>query len=189
MPLDPIKEWLWQSEENNLDDAGKEIENLFNNLSGIGEILFKKISALAISLQIGRILAFTVRKEEVSVSRLFIEIPILGFFLFLNAGHTMEAVLLHFRWFIPYILKREKQMSECTGCRYLIKIQQPCTGSVIKQVQTILKHGKKPGKKCLSRLLLEVILYIPIPQLLRLPENINEYILAGFLQKEKGKDW
>ena len=77
-------------------------------------------------------------------------------------------------------------MSECTGCRSLIKIQPPCTGSVIKQVQIILKHGKKQEKNaCISALGGDPVYTYSATA--PLPENINEYILAGFLRKKKVK--
>ena len=69
----------------------------------------------------------------------------------------------------------------------MIKIQQPCTGSVIKPVQIILKHGKQTGEKMPVSVALGGDPVYTYSATAPLPENIDEYILAGFLRKKKVK--
>jgi len=128
--------------QKDLQTTGKEIEKVFASLSGISGSFINKIIKLPDLIKLS-VLFLRNPHSKGNASRLFITIQISEFCRYLNAGLMMPTDLSHFQWFIQYILRQPVLMSECTGCRFLIKRQQVCTGSCIRPVQTILKHGKE----------------------------------------------
>jgi len=78
-------------------------------------------------------------------------------------------------------------MSECTGCRSSTPILLPCTGNGIRQVPNHFEAWKtKRGKMPVTVTLGGDPVYA-YSSTAPLPENINEYILAGFLRKKRVK--
>ncbi len=77
----------------NLDDTGKEIDELFDNLSASRRQHYSGNFQYCHHSYVWQVSCHQEAVEEASASRLSIKIRTSVFFLFLNAGHTMVAVL------------------------------------------------------------------------------------------------
>ena len=170
----------------NLDDAGREIENLFENVSTGKESFFKKLSALPSLFNIAGILPTRINRKGKCQQRIHRDpdlgiLPVLkcwphdgGRFITLPMVHTMHP----------------ETGSTNVGMYRMQVLDKNTTAMHWQRHKTGANHfeaWKAAGKKMPVTVALGGDPVYTYASTAPLPENINEYILAGFLRKKKVK--
>lgn len=170
----------------NLDDAGREIESLFENVSTGKESFFKKLSALPSLFNIAGILPTRINRKGKCQQRIHRDpdlgiLPVLkcwphdgGRFITLPMVHTMHP----------------ETGSTNVGMYRMQVLDKNTTAMHWQRHKTGANHfeaWKAAGKKMPVTVALGGDPVYTYASTAPLPENINEYILAGFMRKKKVK--
>jgi 4-hydroxy-3-polyprenylbenzoate decarboxylase len=171
---------------NNLDDAGRELENLFYNVSTGKESFFKKLSALPSLFNLAGILPARIKRKGKCQQQIHRDpdlgiLPVLkcwphdgGRFVTLPMVHTMHP----------------ETGSTNVGMYRMQVLDKKTTAMHWQRHKTGANHfeaWKAAGKKMPVTVALGGDPVYTYASTAPLPENINEYILAGFLRKKKVK--
>jgi 4-hydroxy-3-polyprenylbenzoate decarboxylase len=170
----------------NLDDVGVEIENMFNNLSGNRDSLIEKISALPFLFKLSGLLP-SLLKHRGKCQDVIYRNPDLGILPVLkcwpyDGGRFITLPMVH--TIHPETGKTNVgmyRMQVLDGNTTAMHWQRHKTGA--NHFEAWKKYG---GKMPVSVALGGDPVYA-YSATAPLPENINEYILAGFLRKKKVK--
>ncbi|HZY26492.1 MAG TPA: menaquinone biosynthesis decarboxylase, partial [Bacteroidales bacterium] len=168
----------------NLDDAGNELENLFNNVSVSKETFFRKIAALPSLLKLGRYLPSRIRRKGICQQQIH-RVPDLDIFPILkcwphDGGRFITLPMVH--------TKHPETGSTNVGMYRMQILNKNTTGMHWQRHKTGANHfeaWKKTGEKMPVSVALGGDPVYAYSATAPLPENINEYILAGFLRKKK----
>ena len=168
----------------NLDDAGNELENLFNNVSVSKETFFWKIAALPSLLKLGRYLPSRIRRKGICQQQIH-HVPDLDIFPILkcwphDGGRFITLPMVH--------TKHPETGSTNVGMYRMQILNKNTTGMHWQRHKTGANHfeaWKKTGEKMPVSVALGGDPVYAYSATAPLPENINEYILAGFLRKKK----
>ena len=187
MPMALINEWLWLSAEQILMMQGRRLMNYLKIFLTAGGTFLKKLSALPSCNTSGRISCHPGAEAEESASRLSIKILTLEFFLFLNAGHTMVAVLLPFLLFIHIHPETGKTNAGMYRMQILDKNTTAMHWQRHKTGANHFEAWRKKGEIMPVSVSLGGDPVYAYSATAPLPEGIDEYILAGFLRKKRVK--
>jgi 4-hydroxy-3-polyprenylbenzoate decarboxylase len=168
----------------NLDDAGIEIENLFNNVSIRKETLFRKIATLPSLLKLGGFFPSRIRRKGICQQQIH-HVPDLDIFPVLkcwpyDGGRFITLPMVH--------TMHPETGSTNVGMYRMQILDKNTTGMHWQRHKTGANHfeaWKKTGKKMPVSVALGGDPVYAYSATAPLPENINEYILAGFLRKKK----
>lgn len=171
---------------NNLDDAGTEIENLFNNVSVNKESFFKKLSALPSLFNLAGILPSRSERKGKCQDQIHEE-PDLGILPVLKCWPHDGGRFIT----LPMVHTRHPETGSTNVGMYRMQILDKNTTAMHWQRhKTGANHfeaWKKSGRKMPVSVALGGDPVYTYAATAPLPENINEYILAGFLRKKKVK--
>jgi 4-hydroxy-3-polyprenylbenzoate decarboxylase len=171
---------------NNLDEAGKEIESLFKNVSYNKETFLKKLSTLPALYKLARL--FPVRlKRKGKCQQQINRIPDLGVLPVLkcwphDGGRFITLPMVH--------TIHPETGSTNVGMYRMQILNKDTTAMHWQRHKTGASHfeaWRKTGKKMPVSVALGGDPVYTYAATAPLPENINEYILAGFLRKKKVK--
>lgn len=171
---------------NNLNDAGEEIESVFNTLSDNNGSFFKKILRLPKLL---RLLTYLPSKTSAKgrCQQVILRIPDLGILPVLkcwphDGGRFITLPLVH--------TVHPDTGKTNVGMYRMQVLDKQSTGMHWQRHKTGANHfdaWKKTGRKMPVSVALGGDPVYTYAATAPLPENINEYILAGFLRKKKVK--
>jgi 4-hydroxy-3-polyprenylbenzoate decarboxylase len=168
----------------NLDDAGNEIETLFNNLTDSGVNFFKKISALPELIRLAGILPSRQRKKG-SSQQVIHRIPDLGILPVLKCWPYDGGRFIT----LPMVHTVHPETGKTNVGMYRMQILDKNTTAMHWQRHKTGANHFEAWKKTGMRMPVSVALggdpVYTYSATAPLPENINEYILAGFLRKKK----
>lgn len=171
---------------NNLDDAGTEIENLFNNVSVNKESFFKKLSALPSLFNLAGILPSRSERKGKCQDQIHKE-PDLGILPVLKCWPHDGGRFIT----LPMVHTRHPETGSTNVGMYRMQILDKNTTAMHWQRhKTGANHfeaWKQSGRKMPVSVALGGDPVYTYAATAPLPENINEYILAGFLRKKKVK--
>ena len=171
----------------NLNDTGREIEKIVTSVSGNTSGFFGKISKLPDLFKLSGIFPSRISGKG-KCQQVIHQDPDLGILPVLKCWpYDGGTVSLLFQWSIHFTLKQERQMSECTGCRYSIRNTTGMHWQLHKTGANHFEAWKNTGKKMPVSVALGGDPVYTYSATAPLPENIDEYILAGFLRKKKVK--
>jgi 4-hydroxy-3-polyprenylbenzoate decarboxylase len=170
----------------NLDDAGNEIENLFNNVSINKESFFKKLSALPSLFNLAGILPSRTRRKGKCQQQIHKE-PDLGILPVLKCWPHDGGRFIT----LPMVHTRHPETGSTNVGMYRMQILDKNTTAMHWQRhKTGANHfeaWKIAGRKMPVSVALGGDPVYTYAATAPLPENIDEYILAGFLRKKKVK--
>ena len=170
----------------NLDDAGTEIENLFNNLTDSGVSIFKKLAALPSLIQLAGILPSRQRKNG-SCQQVIHRIPDLGILPVLKCWPCDGGRFIT----LPMVHTIHPETGKTNVGMYRMQILDKNTTAMHWQRHKTGANHFEAWKKTGKRMPVSVALggdpVYTYSATAPLPENVNEYILAGFLRKKKVK--
>jgi 4-hydroxy-3-polyprenylbenzoate decarboxylase len=167
-----------------LDDAGTEIENLFNNISNNKETFFQKLSAMPALIRLGRLLPSRIKRKGICQQQIH-RTPDLGILPVLkcwpyDGGRFITLPMVHTR--------HPETGSTNVGMYRMQVLDKNTTAMHWQRHKTGANHfeaWRKAGKKMPVSVALGGDPVYTYAATAPLPENINEYILAGFLRKKK----
>jgi len=170
----------------NLDDAGQEIESLIGIVPDSSASLFKKLSSLPYLFKLAGFLPSNLRRRGIC-QQVIHSIPDLGIFPVLkcwpfDGGRFITLPLVH-------TIHPETGKTNVGMYRMQI-LDKNTTGMHWQRHKTGANHfeaWKKTGRKMPVSVALGGDPVYTYSATAPLPENINEYILAGFLRKRKVK--
>ena len=168
----------------NLDDAGIEIENLFKNVSYNKETFFKKLSTLPSILKLARLFPSRIRRRG-KCQQIIHWIPDLGILPVLKCWPHDGGRFIT----LPMVHTRHPETGSTNVGMYRMQILDKNTTAMHWQRhKTGANHfeaWKISGKIMPVSVALGGDPVYTYAATAPLPENINEYILAGFLRKKK----
>ena len=171
---------------NNLDDAGAEIENLFNNASSDKTSLFKKLSALPSLINLAGLLPARI-KGKGKCQQQIQKNPDIGILPVLKCWPHDGGRFIT----LPMVHTRHPETGKTNVGMYRMQVLDKNTTAMHWQRhKTGANHfeaWKKAGKKMPVSVALGGDPVYTYAATAPLPENIDEYILAGFLRKKKVK--
>jgi 4-hydroxy-3-polyprenylbenzoate decarboxylase len=171
---------------NNLDDAGAEIENLFNNASFGKTGLFKKLSALPSLINLAGFLPSRMKRMGKCQQQIYKD-PDLGILPVLKCWPHDGGRFIT----LPIVHTRHPETGNTNAGMYRMQVLNKNTTAMHWQRhKTGANHfeaWKKAGKKMPVSVALGGDPVYTYASTAPLPENIDEYILAGFLRKKKVK--
>jgi 4-hydroxy-3-polyprenylbenzoate decarboxylase len=170
----------------NLDEAGRELENLFNNVSYSKETFFKKLATLPALFNLAGILPSRVKRKGICQQQIH-RIPDLGILPVLkcwphDGGRFITLPMVHTR--------HPGTGSTNVGMYRMQILDKNTTAMHWQRHKTGANHfeaWKRTGKKMPVSVALGGDPVYTYAATAPLPENIDEYILAGFLRKKKVK--
>jgi 4-hydroxy-3-polyprenylbenzoate decarboxylase len=170
----------------NLDDAGTEIENLFSTLTDNGGSIFKKLSSLPSLLRLARILPSRLRRKG-SCQEVVKMDPDLGILPILKCWPYDGGRFIT----LPMVHTVHPETGKTNVGMYRMQVlDKNTTGMHWQRHKTGANHFEA-WKKCGRKMPVSVALggdpVYTYAATAPLPENINEYILAGFLRGRKVK--
>jgi 4-hydroxy-3-polyprenylbenzoate decarboxylase len=168
----------------NLDDAGEEIENLFNNMTGTGGSFLKKISALPALIRLSGLIPSQQRKKG-TCQQVINRSPDLGILPVLkcwphDGGRFITLPMVH--------TIHPETGSTNVGMYRMQILDSKTTGMHWQRHKTGANHfeaWKKAGRIMPVSVALGGDPVYTYSSTAPLPENINEYLLAGFLRNKK----
>jgi 4-hydroxy-3-polyprenylbenzoate decarboxylase len=168
----------------NLDDAGNEIEDLFKNVSKRKETFFGKIGALPSLLKLGGFFPSHVRRKGRCQQKIQY-VPDLDIFPVLKCWPYDGGRFIT----LPMVHTIHPETGNTNVGMYRMQIlDKNTTGMHWQRHKTGANHfeaWKKTGKKMPVSVALGGDPVYTYAATAPLPENINEYILAGFLRKKR----
>lgn len=168
----------------NLDDAGIEIENLFKNVSYNKETFFKKLSTLPSIFKLARLFPSRIRRRG-KCQQIIYRIPDLGILPVLKCWPHDGGRFIT----LPMVHTRHPETGSTNVGMYRMQILDKNTTAMHWQRhKTGANHfeaWKISGKIMPVSVALGGDPVYTYAATAPLPENINEYILAGFLRKKK----
>ncbi len=170
----------------NLDDAGAEIEKLFNDLADNRNSLFEKLSALPFLFRLSGLLPKAL-KQRGKCQRVIHKNPDLGILPVLKCWPYDGGRFIT----LPMVHTVHPETGKTNVGMYRMQVLDKNTTAMHWQRhKTGANHfeaWKKSGKKMPVSVALGGDPVYAYSATAPLPENINEYILAGFLRKKKVK--
>jgi 4-hydroxy-3-polyprenylbenzoate decarboxylase len=171
---------------NNLDDAGREIESLFTNVSVNRDSFFKKLSALPSLFSLAGILPSLTNRKGKCQQKIHKD-PDLGILPVLKCWPHDGGRFIT----LPMVHTRHPETGSTNVGMYRMQILDKNTTAMHWQRhKTGANHfeaWKAAGKLMPVSVALGGDPVYTYSSTAPLPENINEYILAGFLRKKKVK--
>jgi len=169
-----------------LDDAGVEIENLFSKLTGNSGSIFKKLSSLPSLIRLAGILPSRLHRKG-SCQEIIHMDPDLGILPVLKCWPYDGGRFIT----LPMVHTVHPETGKTNVGMYRMQIlDKNTTGMHWQRHKTGANHFEA-WKKCGKRMPVSVALggdpVYTYAATAPLPENINEYILAGFLRGRKVK--
>ncbi len=168
----------------NLDEAGAELENLFNNVSYNKETLFQKLSTLPALFKLTGLLPSRIKRKGQCQQQIH-RIPDLGILPVLKCWPYDGGRFIT----LPMVHTRHPETGITNVGMYRMQILDKSTTAMHWQRhKTGANHfeaWKTKGKKMPVSVALGGDPVYTYAATAPLPENINEYILAGFLRKKK----
>ena len=169
---------------NNLDDAGMEIENLYKNISSGKESFFQKLSTLPDLFKLAGLLPSRIKRKGKCQQQIHRN-PDLGILPVLkcwphDGGRFITLPMVHTR--------HPETGSTNVGMYRMQVLDKNTTAMHWQRHKTGANHfdaWKLTGKKMPVSVALGGDPVYTYAATAPLPENINEYILAGFLRKNK----
>ena len=169
---------------NNLDEAGKEIENLFKNISYNKETFLKKVSSLPALYKLAALFPSRLKRKgkcQQQINR----IPDLGILPVLkcwphDGGRFITLPMVH--------TMHPETASANVGMYRMQILNKNTTAMHWQRHKTGANHfeaWRRTGKKMPVSVALGGDPVYTYAATAPLPENINEYILAGFLRKKR----
>ena len=170
----------------NLDEVGVEIESVFNNISDNRGTIFKKLSALPALYKLAGFLPSRLKRTGTS-QQVIHRIPDLGILPVLkcwphDGGRFITLPMVH--------TKHPETGKTNVGMYRMQVLDKNTTAMHWQRHKTGANHfeaWKKTGKKMPISVALGGDPVYTYSATAPLPENINEYMLAGFLRKKKVK--
>jgi len=168
----------------NLDDAGNDIENLFNTVSHNKESFFKKVSALPSLYKLSSVFPAHKRRKGLCQRHILMD-PDLAILPVLKCWPHDGG-----RFFtLPMVHTRHPETGNTNVGMYRMQILDKNTTAMHWQRHKTGANHFEAWKKTGGRMPVTVTLggdpVYTYAATAPLPENINEYILAGFLRKKK----
>ena len=171
---------------NNLDDAGAEIENLFNNASFGKTGLFKKLSALPSLINLAGLLPSRMKRMGMCQQQIYKD-PDLGILPVLKCWPYDGGRFIT----LPMVHTRHPETGSTNVGMYRMQILDKNTTCMHWQRHKTGANHFEAWKKARKKMPVSVALggdpVYTYASTAPLPENIDEYILAGFLRKKKVK--
>jgi 4-hydroxy-3-polyprenylbenzoate decarboxylase len=169
-----------------LDDIGNEIESLFNIIPGSNENLIKKVSALPALIKLAGILPSRQRKKG-CCQQIIIRVPDLGIFPVLKCWPYDGGSFIT----LPMVHTVHPETGKTNVGMYRMQILDKNTTAMHWQRhKTGANHfeaWKRTGKIMPVSVTLGGDPVYTYSATAPLPENFDEYLLAGFLRKKKVK--
>ena len=170
----------------NLDDAGNEIESLFSNVSSGKETFFRKFSTIPKLIKLAGILPSRINRKGICQQQIHID-PDLATLPVLKCWPHDGGRFITF----PMVHTRHPATGNTNVGMYRMQILDRSTTAMHWQRhKTGANHfeaWKMTGKKMPVTVALGGDPVYTYAATAPLPENINEYVLAGFLRKKKVK--
>ena len=170
----------------NLDEAGVEIESVFNNISGTGGTIFRKLSVLPALYKLAGFLPSSV-KGKGTCQQVINRIPDLEIFPVLKCWPHDGGRFIT----LPMVHTIHPETGKTNVGMYRMQVLDKNTTAMHWQRhKTGANHfeaWKKTGEKMPVSVALGGDPVYTYSATAPLPENVNEYILAGFLRKKKVK--
>ena len=171
---------------NNLDDAGAEIENLFNNASFGKTGLFKKLSAIPSLINLAGRLPSRMKRMGKCQQQIYKD-PDLGILPVLKCWPYDGGRFIT----LPMVHTRHPETGSTNVGMYRMQILDKNTTCMHWQRHKTGANHFEAWKKARKKMPVSVALggdpVYTYAATAPLPENIDEYILAGFLRKKKVK--
>jgi 4-hydroxy-3-polyprenylbenzoate decarboxylase len=170
----------------NLDEAGTEIQSLFNNFSNNKETFFQKLSTLPALLSLAGLLPVRIKRKGRCQAQIHRN-PDLGMLPVLkcwpyDGGRFFTLPMVH--------TKHPETGNTNVGMYRMQVLDKNTTAMHWQRHKTGANHfeaWKSAGKKMPVSVALGGDPVYTYAATAPLPENLNEYILAGFLRKKKVK--
>ena len=167
-----------------IDDAGIELEDLFKNVSYNNETFFQKLSTLPALIKLARLLPSRRKRKGLCQQKIYLN-PDLGILPVLkcwpyDGGRFITLPMVH-------TIHPETGASN-VGMYRMQVLDKNTTGMHWQRHKTGANHfeaWKKTGKRMPVSVALGGDPVYTYAATAPLPENINEYILAGFLRKKR----
>jgi len=167
-----------------LDDAGAEIESIFNNVSDSKETFFQKLSTLPALIKLAGFLPSRIKRKG-TCQQVIHRIPDLGILPVLKCWPYDGGRFIT----LPMVHTRHPETNRTNVGMYRMQVLDKNTTAMHWQRhKTGANHfeaWKITGKKMPVSVALGGDPVYTYSATAPLPENINEYILAGFLRKKK----
>lgn len=167
-----------------LDEAGEEIENLLKNSSELKGSLFNKISTLPMLLRLGGLLPSHVRGKGICQQKIHTN-PDLDILPVLKCWPHDGGRFIT----LPMVHTRHPETGSTNVGMYRMQILDKITTAMHWQRHKTGANHFEAWKKTGGKMPVSVALggdpVYTYAATAPLPENINEYILAGFLRKKK----
>jgi 4-hydroxy-3-polyprenylbenzoate decarboxylase len=168
----------------NLDEAGSELENLFKNVSHNKDTFLRKLSTLPTLVKLARLLPSRINRKGICQEQIH-KIPDLGILPVLkcwphDGGRFVTLPMVHTR--------HPETGSTNVGMYRMQILDKNTTAMHWQRHKTGAVHfdaWKSTGKKMPVAVALGGDPVYTYAATAPLPENIDEYILAGFLRKKK----
>ena len=168
----------------NLDDAGTELENLFNNISADKKSFFSKISTLPSLLKLGGLFPSRLKRKGQCQQQIH-HVPDLDIFPILKCWPYDGGRFIT----LPMVHTSHPETGNTNVGMYRMQIlDKQTTAMHWQRHKTGANHfeaWKKAGKKMPVSVALGGDPVYAYSATAPLPENLNEYILAGFLRKKR----
>jgi 4-hydroxy-3-polyprenylbenzoate decarboxylase len=168
----------------NLDEAGIELENLFNKVSYSKETLFQKLSVLPALFKLAGLLPSRIKRKGICQQQIH-RIPDLGILPVLKCWPHDGGRFIT----LPMVHTRHPETGSTNVGMYRMQILDKNTTAMHWQRhKTGANHfeaWRRTGKKMPVSVALGGDPVYTYAATAPLPENINEYILAGFLRGKK----
>jgi 4-hydroxy-3-polyprenylbenzoate decarboxylase len=170
----------------NLNEAGTEIESLFNNVTDNGGSFLKKLSTLPAIIKLAGILPSRLRKKG-SCQQMIHRVPDLGILPVLKCWPYDGGRFIT----LPMVHTIHPETGKTNVGMYRMQVLDKNTTAMHWQRHKTGANHFEAWKKAGKRMPVSVALggdpVYTYSATAPLPENINEYILAGFLRKKKVK--
>ena len=168
----------------NLDEAGAELENLFNNVSYNKETLFQKLSTLPALFKLTGLLPSRIKRKGQCQQQIH-RIPDLGILPVLKCWPYDGGRFIT----LPMVHTRHPETGITNVGMYRMQILDKSTTAMHWQRHKTGANHFEAWKTKVKKMPVSVALggdpVYTYAATAPLPENINEYILAGFLRKKK----
>ena len=169
---------------NNLDEAGPELENLFNKVTYSKETLFQKLSTLPALFKLAGLLPSRIKRKGICQEQIHM-MPDLGILPVLKCWPYDGGRFIT----LPMVHTRHPETGSTNVGMYRMQILDKNTTAMHWQRhKTGASHfeaWRRTGEKMPVSVALGGDPVYTYAATAPLPENINEYILAGFLRRKK----
>jgi 4-hydroxy-3-polyprenylbenzoate decarboxylase len=170
----------------NLEEAGAELENIFNYLTGDQGNFLKKLSAIPVLLKLAGILPSRMRKRGIC-QQVIHHAPDLGILPVLKCWPYDGGRFIT----LPLVHTIHPDSGKTNVGMYRMQLLDKCTTAMHWQRHKTGANHFEAWKRSGRRMPVSVALggdpVYTYSATAPLPENISEYILAGFLRKKKVK--